>query len=153
VSKLELKIPPVLLTILFASMMWLLALATPEVHVLKGVTIVVSAIAIVTGGLFALAGVIAFRNARTTVNPTTPEASSALVTSGVYRYTRNPMYLGLLLLLIGWGLFLANAFALTLTFAFVGYMNRFQIEPEERALEVLFGADFATYSTQVRRWI
>ncbi len=152
-SKLELKIPPVLVTIAFASMMWLLALATPDVHALRGLASVFSAIAMLTGGLFALSGVVAFRKARTTVNPTTPGASSSLVTAGVYRYTRNPMYLGFLLLLIGWGLFLANAFALTLTFAFVGYMNRFQIEPEEKALESLFGSDFATYRTQVRRWL
>src|SRR5437763_12668176 len=90
------------------------------------------------GLAIAIAGVISFQRAKTTINPTRPDSASALVASGVYGFTRNPMYLGLLLVLLAWGVFLANALALIWVPAFVAYMNRFQISPEERALTSLF---------------
>ena len=105
------------------------------------------------GLLFVLAGGISFRRARTTVNPLKPEAASALVTSGIYRYTRNPMYVGFALWLLAWGLYLASPLVLLGVLGFVLYMNRLQIAPEERALGRLFGADFAAYRQRVRRWL
>lgn len=105
------------------------------------------------GALVALAGVVAFRRHKTTVNPFTPEQSTSLVATGIYRLSRNPMYLGLLLALVGWSAYLANwASALVLP-AFVAYMNRFQIQPEERALTERFGSRFLAYSRTVRRWL
>jgi len=80
-------------------------------------------------------------------------ASSELVVSGVYRHTRNPMYLGLLLGLLGWGVYLANAFALLLAPLFIPCMNRFQILPEERALQQAYGERFLDYCRRVRRWL
>ena len=82
-----------------------------------------------------------------------PESASALVVSGIYRLTRNPMYLGFLLILLGWALFLSNGLAVLAVPAFVFYMNRFQIEPEERALAAIFGAEFVAYKSHVRRWL
>ena len=79
--------------------------------------------------------------------------SSALVRSGVYKLTRNPMYLGFLMLLSGWGIYLSNAGALLFVPMFLVYMNRFQIEREERALTSRFGQEFVEYATQVRRWL
>jgi len=105
------------------------------------------------GALTCLAGVRYFRRAKTTVNPMKPESASALVASGIYRYSRNPMYLGFLLMLLGWALWLSNASALLLLPAFVLYMNRFQICPEERALLSLFGPDYMQYRARVRRWL
>lgn len=81
------------------------------------------------------------------------DAASSLVTNGVYRFTRNPMYVGLLLALSGWAAFLSSPSALVYLVAFVLYMNRFQIEPEERVLASRFGADYAAYRTRVRRWL
>jgi len=75
------------------------------------------------------------------------------VTSGIYRYTRNPMYLGLLLILLGWAVFLANIVAFIFLPAFIAYLNRFQIRPEEKAMASLFGQDFANYRSKVRRWL
>ena len=98
-------------------------------------------------------GVAAFRHARTTVNPLTPDATTALVVSGIYRVTRNPMYLGFLLLLIAEIVWLANPVALLVAPAFVLYLNRFQIGPEDIALRSRFGAEFNAYATRVRRWI
>ena len=105
------------------------------------------------GVLVALLGVLAFRQANTTVDPRVPQQSSSLVIRGIYRYSRNPMYLGFLLLLIAWGCYLQSGVALLLLPLFVLYMNRFQITPEERHLLHKFGADYQAYLTQVRRWL
>ncbi len=102
---------------------------------------------------FTVSGIALFRKAETTVNPTTPEAASDLVTSGIYNYTRNPMYVGFLLLLIAWGIWLSNVYALVLPAGFILYMNRFQIGPEEEALQALFGDRYADYKSRVRRWL
>jgi protein-S-isoprenylcysteine O-methyltransferase Ste14 len=72
---------------------------------------------------------------------------------GVYRWTRNPMYLGMAVLLLAWGLWLANGAALAVISLFVAYLNRFQIAPEERALQARFGDEFTAYRARVRRWL
>jgi protein-S-isoprenylcysteine O-methyltransferase Ste14 len=105
------------------------------------------------GALVALAGVVAFRRQETTVNPLTPSESSSLVASGIYRFSRNPMYLGFVLALLGWAAFLGNWVSALLLPAFVAYMSRFQIQPEERALAERFGPEFIAYSQSVRRWL
>lgn len=105
------------------------------------------------GVVVALLGVASFRRARTTVNPLQPAAASHLVVSGIYHRTRNPMYLGMLLVLLGWALFLSNLLAVVLATGFVPLMNRLQILPEERALTALFGSAFADYKSKVRRWL
>ena len=105
------------------------------------------------GERMAFAGVVAFRSKRTTVNPLTPSASSSVVSSGVYRVSRNPMYLGFLLALAGWAVYLSNAGAALLLPAFVAYMTQYQIKPEERALLAKFGPEFAQYVSRVRRWV
>ncbi|MGH7769198.1 MAG: methyltransferase family protein, partial [Candidatus Binatia bacterium] len=105
------------------------------------------------GAIIAVSGVAAVRRAKTTINPMKPESSSFLVVSGVYRFTRNPMYLGVLLILAGWAVFLSNLLAFLLLPAFIFYMNRFQIEPEERALRSMFPEKFAVYERRVRRWL
>lgn len=106
--------------------------------------------------LGAASGVIAwvhFLRARTTVNPLDPGKASALVATGVYRFTRNPMYLGMATLLLAWAVYLSNIAALAGLALFVAYINRFQIEPEERALSARFGEEFDAYCRRVRRWL
>jgi protein-S-isoprenylcysteine O-methyltransferase Ste14 len=152
-SVLELKMSPVMTAALLAVLMGLLARHTPGFALISELRMAALIVFIGTGAAIGFAGVWSFRRARTTVNPWRPHASSALVVSGVYRRTRNPMYLGLLLALLGWGLYLANAYALLLAGTFVPYMNRFQIRPEERALEQAFGQDFPDYCRRVRRWL
>jgi protein-S-isoprenylcysteine O-methyltransferase Ste14 len=105
------------------------------------------------GVSIAILGVLSFRRAGTTVNPMQPEKASSLVTSGIYRVTRNPMYLGLLLGLIAWAVFLSNVLAFLFLPAFILYLNRFQIGPEEAALTRLFGQEFVHYQSHVRRWL
>jgi protein-S-isoprenylcysteine O-methyltransferase Ste14 len=115
--------------------------------------LVVALVLVLMGAAVSLAGVVSFRRARTTVNPLKPEKTSSLVCSGIYRVTRNPMYLGFLLVLIGWAVMLGSAFAVFGPVLFVVYISLFQILPEERVLQNLFGDEFTAYRARVRRWL
>lgn len=150
---LELKIPPAVVVLTFGLAMWLVArfVAVPEWP--KSVGRPLGVLLIATGFAVAIAGVREFRRARTTVNPLKPDAASALVTSGVFRYSRNPMYLGMLLVLAGWAALLGNPAATLLLIPFVLTLNALQIGPEERAIAARFGTEFASYRHRVRRWI
>jgi protein-S-isoprenylcysteine O-methyltransferase Ste14 len=150
---LELKVPPPAVALLMAGLGWLASWAAPTLGFVLPHRNVVVITSFVAGVSVALLGVASFRRARTTVNPVKPEKASALVMSGIYRYTRNPMYLGLLLALLGWAFFLSNALAFLFLPAFILYMNRFQIAPEERVLASMFGQDFTAYRSKVRRWL
>ena len=150
---LELKVPPPIVFILMAGLSWLASRVAPTFgFVLPHRNAMVVAL-VVAGFCVAVLGVASFRRARTTLNPLKPEKSSALVMSGIYRYTRNPMYLGLLLVLLGWLSFLENGLAYVFLPVFILYMNRFQIDPEERALVSIFGQEFTAYRSKVRRWL
>lgn len=100
-----------------------------------------------------LAGVLGFRAAQTTMNPFQPDSATSLVTTGIYNYSRNPMYLGFALILIGLFILLNNQWFIAGPILFVLYMNQFQIAPEERAMEKLFGEEYITYCNKVRRWV
>jgi len=162
-SALELKIPPPLVGLVCGLGMYGLArLLDPAVVVLaapgavpgppamlRWLAILLAAVALA----FDARSVLDFVRARTTINPLKPANSSALVTSGLYRVTRNPMYVGMALLLLAWTAWLGTPWALLGVAAFVAWITRFQIIPEERALAQRFGADFATYQHRVRRWL
>jgi protein-S-isoprenylcysteine O-methyltransferase Ste14 len=105
------------------------------------------------GGALDLIALGYFIRARTTINPLAPDKASSLVTGGIYRITRNPMYLGMAALLLAWAIYLANLAALAVLPLFVAYIDRFQIAPEERALRARFGEDFERYCLRVRRWL
>jgi protein-S-isoprenylcysteine O-methyltransferase Ste14 len=150
---LELKIPPLVVVLLLGALMAAVARIGPGPRLaLPAGPFVAAGLAAAGGAIIAL-GAVSFRRARTTVNPLRPESSSSLVTTGIYRRTRNPMYLGMLLALLGWALFLDHAPALLFAAAFVPLMNRLQIIPEERALAAMFGPGFAAYRAMVRRWL
>lgn len=151
-NALELKVPPVALVFLFGALMWLVSgysVSTIALPWRWWFALIVCTVGVV----IALAGVLAFRRAKTTVNPLTPEATTTMVTSGIYRFTRNPMYLGFLLVLAGWAIYLSNLLAFALLPLFVWCMNRFQIVPEERALGAKFPQAFTAYKYSVRRWL
>ena len=150
---LELKIPPVVVWLLMAVAMLAVSYSTPALSFTLAGSRVIALVLLGLGGALAAAGVLAFRGGRTTVNPLTPSASSSVVTSGVYRLSRNPMYLGFLLALAGWAVYLSNASAAVFLPAFVVYMTEFQIKPEERALLAKFGSEFAQYMSRTRRWL
>ena len=150
---LELKIPPPVVALVVGGGMWLLSrfgmLVDMPAGWRLGAALVISAI----GATFDVAGIIAFRRAKTTVNPMKPEKSATLVNSGVYRITRNPLYVGMVFVLLAWAVFLASPWALSGPLIFAAYITRFQIQPEERVLATRFGAEFANYQTRVRRWL
>jgi protein-S-isoprenylcysteine O-methyltransferase Ste14 len=150
---LELKIPPVALVIVAAVLMWLGSAYAPGLNVEFPFQSVIAWVIGLLGLITCILGVVAFKRAKTTVNPTKPESSSSLVTSGIYRRTRNPMYFGFLLMLTGWAAARANMVAFLALPTFVLYMNHFQIKPEERALMSIFGDKFKNYCSSVRRWI
>ena len=150
---LALRVPPLAVTLLVGLGAWLSAHAFPALRLDSvNLRVVAAALGLVGGGC-SLLGVISFRRARTTVNPMHPGAASALVVSGVDRFTRNPMYAGMLLVLLAWAAFLSSLLALLGPVVFVLYINRFQIAPEERALQSLFGSDYTAYQARGRRWL
>ena len=148
---LDLRIPPVALVLMVAALMWLVSWGTPEFGFGISIRISIAVALAVMEAAMSIAGVVSFRRAGTTVNPLTPAASSTLVRSGVYAFSRNPMYLGFLILLLAWGIYLSNALVLVFPPLFVIYMNRLQIEPEDRALRSRFGQEFVAYASHVRR--
>lgn len=150
---LELKIPPVAFGLSLGALMWIVARGVPTLDFTPPARRVLALSLAIAGVIIAIMGVISFRRAKTTVNPLKPDAASALVVSGIYRATRNPMYLGMLLVLLGWGLFLGNALTFPVAIVFIPLMNRLQIVPEERALTAMFGPAFRTYQSTVRRWL
>jgi protein-S-isoprenylcysteine O-methyltransferase Ste14 len=150
---LELRIPPLLVVLVAAGGMLGVAHSAPGLTVTLAARSSVALALVALGAILATVGVLAFRGERTTVNPLTPSASSSIVSSGVYRFSRNPMYLGFLLVLAGWAVHLSNAGAALLLPPFVAYMTRYQIKPEERALLAKFGSEYAEYMSRVRRWL
>jgi protein-S-isoprenylcysteine O-methyltransferase Ste14 len=152
-SFLESRVPPPVVALVTALFMWLMSRIAPQlcfdIPAHDAFAIVVAAAGFVTS----LLGVVTFRRAKTTVNPAKPHTASSLVTWGVYSLSRNPMYLGLLIMLLGWAIFLSNALTFFLLPVNVLYINRFQIKPEERALTSLFGDAYISYQSRVRRWL
>lgn len=156
VRTLELKIPPPLVALLLAAAMWAadrtawggprLPLADPARLALVGVLVVAALLA-------ELSGLVAFRASRTTINPLAPQRTRALVTGGIYRVTRNPMYVGLAGQLLAWATWLGSLLPFAGPVLFVLYITRFQILPEERVLAGLFGQAWHDYSSRVRRWL
>lgn len=146
-------LPPPVVMLVTAALMWLVAYGTPGLSVrLPGQGWLGLAVAV--GGLaLLLLAALELRRHRTTINPMHPESSEQLVTGGIYRLSRNPIYLADALMLTGWLIYLGNVPAVLLLPAFVVVIQRFQIVPEEQALAARFGEAFRTYMQQVRRWI
>lgn len=150
---LELKIPPLAVLLVCGLGMMGIDWLWPQARLAVPYGQIVAAMVALAGIVIFGLGGMAFRRVRTTVNPLKPETASTLVTNGIYAVTRNPMYLGALLALAGWALFLANLASWAGPVVFVLYMNRFQIMPEERAMARLFGASYEEYRARVRRWL
>ncbi len=148
-----LRIPPVLLVVIAGLLIWLIARYVPSPPVVMAAQNFVAGLLALVAAVVCLLGIAAFRRARTTVDPLHPEQASALVATGIYRFSRNPMYLGFALILLAWAIFLSAWPGLLVLAGFVAYMNAFQIKPEEKALEARFGESFIEYKQSVRRWL
>ena len=152
---LELKIPPPLVALCCAILMWQLSKLTGTLTVVGFASLfnLFAVLLVLTGLGIGLTAVLEFRKAQTTINPVNPESSSTLVDTGIFSKTRNPMYLGVLLILSGWAVYLANPLTVAGLLVFVLYITRFQIIPEERALTGIFAREFEDYCNRVARWI
>jgi len=152
-SALELKIPPPAVALVFAISMWGISLCTPALNDDNLAHIFAASIIALIGVSFSVAGVIAFPRAKTTLNPNKPADASSLVTSGIYRFTRNPMYVGLLIVLVSWAGFLNAPWTLIVPAVFFAYISRYQIAPEEKVLLSIFGDTYNDYKVNIRRWL
>ena len=152
-NALDLKIPPLVLVLVLAGAMWFAARELPSLAFSLPWRDSLAVTVFGGGILVILAGLYEFQKAKTTFNPMTPDAASSVVTSGIYRVSRNPMYLGFLLVLTGWAIFLSHVLPFLVLPVFVLYMNRFQILPEERALSAKFGEGYDRYKQAARRWL
>lgn len=142
-----------MLVLLFAVAMWLVSsMSAWAVIQIPGKEWLAGALWLM-GFALIIAAAVEFISAKTTVNPFTPGLATSIVTMGVYKLSRNPMYVGFLMMLAAWGVFLANVLSILLLPLFVVYLNRFQILSEENALLAKFGDDYARYLKSVRRWM
>lgn len=152
-NSLETKIPPPVVLLVVGFAMWLGASVGPGFALSETVSKGLIAFFLFAGLFIAVLAVVEFIRVKTTVNPMRPENTSSLITSGIYRMTRNPIYLGDASLLIAWAFYLSSFFMFVGIVIFVLYINRFQIVPEERVLMKMFGSAFEYYKTNVRRWL
>jgi len=152
-NALEARIPPPVVGLLCAVLAWLVADLSGASALPAQLRLSAALVLALLGLVISGAGVRAVRRAQSTLNPLKPETATALVTGGIFAYTRNPMYLGMATWLLAWAAWLGTLNALSGPAAFVLYIGRFQVLPEERALAQLFGAAFTDYRAKVRRWL
>lgn len=147
------KIPPPVILLLSGAIMWAVAHSGFAYPVAIPFALPLAVLLAAAGIAVAAAAIRRFRKVETTVNPLQPDAATALVDHGIFTRTRNPMYLGLLLVLSGWGVWLQSLANIVVLAGFVFFITEFQIKPEERALQKVFGQAYADYVARVRRWI
>lgn len=151
-AALEHRIPPPLVALFVAAAMWLATLGLDVADYLGVMRWPLVIVFLALGGLAPL-GVAQFARAKTTVNPLNIAKASALVTTGVFGWTRNPMYLGMASVLVAWALFLSVPWVMLGPGLFAAFITRFQIIPEEHVMAAKFGAEYEVYRARVRRWI
>ncbi len=151
--RLALKVPPPVVLLVFGILTWFVGSRVPggrfEFDNQLAAAIAVS----VLGLIININAIIGFRRAKTTVNPLDPGKATELVVGGVFQLSRNPMYLGILVVLTGWAIWIGSIYNLALLALFVYYITEFQIKPEEEVLRPLFDETYADYCSKVRRWI
>jgi len=152
-QRLETRMPPPILCALVAVCMWAGAQGTAALAPAHGLRLGLAVLTGFVGLCFAAPAFREFGRASTTVDPTRPQSASALVTTGIYGLTRNPMYVSLTALLLAWAVWLGAAMALLGPVTFALFLTRFQIMPEERALQAKFGDSYTAYRQRVRRWL
>ena len=153
IKKLELKIPPPLLMATIAVVMFFIKHTFIKASFDLPFHMYLAILFLVLGGVVSFLGNRAFIKAGTTISPFSPEKASQLITDGVYSVSRNPMYLALALMFMGWAFFLSNVICFAGPLALMIYLNRFQISLEEEAMEEKFGEEYLDYKKRVRRWI
>lgn len=147
------RIPPPIVMLFSAIMMWVLSYGMWHWRMPLRLRLMVVVILLMLSMTIGWLALVQFKRAQTTANPLNLERSSSLVMTGIYRFSRNPMYLALALILLAFGVLLSSPFALIGWVFFIFYITQFQIKPEERMLEELFPEQYEVYKNSVRRWL
>lgn len=150
---LETKIPPPIVMALFGLLIWLCRDFWVHLPFENGVRYLLGGALMASALALDIIAFLEFRKFKTTINPLRPQKATNIVTSGIYSKTRNPMYVGMMLLLSGWSILNTSLFGFLLIFGFWAFITRFQIIPEEHALSAKFGQEYLDYVAKVRRWI
>ncbi len=147
------RVPPLIVLAVFVIIMRYVVFLFPFLTLESDLHFSVPVLVVLLGlSLIFISSITLYRHG-TTLNPLKPQLTSILVTSGLYRYSRNPIYSGLVLILAGWGVYLQNLASLFCVLLFVLYINRFQIFPEEESLAQKFGVEYEIYKNSVNRWL
>lgn len=149
----KLRIPPLIQFLGFGACEWVLAKTLPELAFSLQALTIGGGLLVLIGALMLSSSVFAFVRNKTTVNPVSPEKANTLVTDGLYRYSRNPMYVGMASILWGGAFLLQNIVALCGPIGFVITMTYLQIKQEEEALKAVFGEAYEAYRKKTRRWL
>ena len=145
------KIPPPIIALICIVINYL---STYLINPIKFKNIeIIGGLILFLGVATAVLAIILFKKEKTTVNPMKPEETTTLITTGIFSITRNPMYLGLFFVTFSTVLFFGSWFGIIILMFFVWYITKFQIIPEEEAMEKLFGVKYDEYRQKVRRWI
>ena len=150
---LQLKIPPPVYAISIAIIMWLLNKYIPIVELIQSPWNKIGLGIIIIAASFDVWSLFLFLKKHTTPNPMKPENTTGIVTKGLYQYSRNPMYLGLLIILFGFGIWLGSLSPFLMLPLFYWLITEMQIKPEERMLEQKFGKEYLDFKNRVRRWL
>jgi len=150
---LETLIPPPIVTVIIMILMYWVPRSILASSIQSNLLFFVAIATGLAAIMIMLAGIAAFAKDRTTLNPMRIDQASTLVTSGIFKFTRNPMYLGDVIFLFAWCLLLATPWAIFGPFLLMIYLTQFQIKPEERMMQQKFGTAYKAYQSQVRRWI
>ena len=149
----KLLIPPPIQALLSAIMMWLISRYFTHANFSFNGINIFALIFLIIAAIIIILSMYKFKKIKTTISPLRPNKTSSLVNSGIYAYTRNPMYLGLLLMLFSTALFLKNLISFLIIPLFILFITKNQILPEEEALENIFGEEYKNYKKKVRRWV
>jgi protein-S-isoprenylcysteine O-methyltransferase Ste14 len=153
VTAIENRVPPPIVMVIAGLAMWAVSWITPTVDIPAGIRYGLVGVLLIFGVSVDGVAFFSFRRAGTTINPVAIDNASSLVTTGIYAFTRNPMYVGLTTLLVAFAVLLSNAWLLLGPLFFVLYTTRFQIIPEERVMQAKFGSAYDAYKARVRRWL
>ena len=147
----ETRIPPPIVTLVFGLSIYFSREIFHSVEIKY--SFYIGILLLILGLAILISAVRLFRKDKTTVNPLSPEQSTKLVTDGIFKYSRNPMYLGMVFILSSMAVFFNLIGGIILIALFCFYITKFQIIPEERAMSNLFSQDFNKYKHATRRWI
>ena len=145
------KIPPPILVLILTSLVYFSSTKLESIYLPYRQT--VSVLILIIGLVVIISPVFDFIKSKTTVNPVKFQNVNRLVTTGIYRYSRNPMYLGMILIIISTTVYYLNLLSVFSPLIFYIWINKFQISREEIFLEGKFGNEYLKYKSKTRRWI